>query len=307
MTEVFALAFDHRNSLRRDFMQLRADPTPEQHAAMVAAKEVVVDALLAAAPQVDAGSDTGSDAGSVVLLIDHEYGGGFVSKAQADGIRVAMPVEVSGQRELRYLCGGHPDRVIVSHHPDYVKVLIRYNPGGDAAMNARQRARLRELASWLDGQPQQLMLELLVPPEDAQLETVAYDRGRFDREVRAELTVAAIREIAGDGLRPRLWKIEGPESGPDAARIAEAVHSADPGSACLVLGRGAGHRSGDRWLHRVRRRPHHMVGRAARLHRRRRPRRRGQRRGHAVPGFGPRLPHGEHDYLTDPAVMPWTM
>jgi myo-inositol catabolism protein IolC len=248
MTEVFALAFDHRNSLRRDFMQLRADPTPEQHAAMVAAKEVVVDALLAAAPQVDAGSDTGSDAGSVVLLIDHEYGGGFVSKAQADGIRVAMPVEVSGQRELRYLCGGHPDRVIVSHHPDYVKVLIRYNPGGDAAMNARQRARLRELASWLDGQPQQLMLELLVPPEDAQLETVAYDRGRFDREVRAELTVAAIREIAGDGLRPRLWKIEGPESGPDAARIAEAVHSADPGSACLVLGRGADLAAVRRWL-----------------------------------------------------------
>jgi myo-inositol catabolism protein IolC len=183
-----------------------------------------------------------------VLLIDHEYGGGLVSKAQAGGIRVAMPVEVSGQRELRYLCDGHPDRIVVAHHPDYVKVLIRYNPGGDTAMNARQRARLRELTSWLGGQPQQLMLELLVPPEDAQLEAVADDRGRFDREVRAGLTVAAIGEIAGDGVRPQLWKIEGPESREDAARIAEAVHSAAPDSACLVLGRGADLAAVRRWL-----------------------------------------------------------
>jgi myo-inositol catabolism protein IolC len=240
VTQVFALAFDHRNSFRRDFMGLRGDPAPGQHATMVAAKGVVVDALLAAAPQVGAGR--------VVLLIDHEYGGGFVLKAQAGGIGVAMPVEVSGQRELRYVCGGHPDRVIDAYHPDYVKVLVRYNPGGDTAMNARQRARLRELASWLDGRPQQLMLELLVPPEDAQLETVAGDRGRFDREVRGELTTAAIRELAGDGIRPRLWKIEGPESREDAARIAEAVRTADPDGACLVLGRGADLAAVRRWL-----------------------------------------------------------
>jgi len=237
---VFALAFDHRNSFRRDFMGLSADPTPGQHATMVAAKGVVVDALVAAAPRVDAGS--------VVLLIDHEYGGGFAAKARASGIRVAMPVEVSGQRELRYLGGGHPGRLVDSFHPDYVKVLIRYNPRGDTAMNARQRARLRELADWLDGRPQQLMLELLVPPEDAQLEAVAGDRGRFDREARAGLTAAAIGEIAADGIRPRLWKIEGPESREDAARVAEAVRRADPGSACLVLGRGADLAAVRRWL-----------------------------------------------------------
>ena len=240
MTPVFALAFDHRNSFRRDFMRLAGEPTPEQHASMVAAKGVVADALLAAAPEVSGGS--------VVLLIDDEYGGDFVPKAQAGGIRVAMPVEVSGQRELRYVCGGHPDRLVASRHPDYVKVLIRYNPGGDTAMNARQRARLGELARLLDGQPEQLMLELLVPPEDAQLAAVAYDRGRFDREVRATLTAAAIGQLAGDGLRPSLWKIEGPESLEDAARIAEAVRSADPDGACLVLGRGADYAAVRRWL-----------------------------------------------------------
>jgi myo-inositol catabolism protein IolC len=77
---------------------------------------------------------------------------------------------------------------------------------------------------------------------------VAYDRGRFDRELRAALTVAAIGEIAADGIRPELWKIEGPESLADAARIAGAVRSADPDAGCLVLGRGADYAAVRRWL-----------------------------------------------------------
>jgi myo-inositol catabolism protein IolC len=241
---LFALAFDHRNSFRRDFMGLAADPAPGQHRQMVAAKGIVVDALLAAAPQVGAG---GGD-GTVVLLIDQEYGGDFVGRAQAGGVRVAMPVEVSGQRELRYLRDGDFDAVLGRYTPDYAKVLIRYNPGGDAAMNARQRAKLRQLGEWLDGRPETLMLELLVPPEDGQLASVGGDRGRFDRELRAGLTVEAIREIGADGLRPRLWKIEGPESRQDAARVAGAVRAVDATSSCLVLGRGADLAAVRRWL-----------------------------------------------------------
>ena len=241
MTQIFALAFDHRNSLRRDFMHLTGQPAPEQHATMVAAKGVVTDALVEAAPQVSPDRP--------VLLIDHEYGGEFVPLAQAAGIRVAMPAEESGQAELRYLCGGHPERVIAAHHPDYVKVLIRYNPdGGTDDMNARQRARLRQLSNWLEGRPERLMLELLVPPEPAQLAAVGHDQSRFDRETRAGLTVTAIDQIAGDGLRPALWKIEGPESLQDAARIAGAVRSVQADAGCLVLGRGADAAAVRRWL-----------------------------------------------------------
>jgi myo-inositol catabolism protein IolC len=240
MTLTFALAFDHRNSLRRDFMRLTGQPAPEQHATMVAAKGVVIDALIAAAPQVS--PDT------PVLLIDQEYGGRFVAAAQAAGIRVAMPVEESGQAELRFLAGEHPERIIDACNPDYVKVLIRYNTRGDTAMNARQRGRLRELSDWLDGRPQRLMLELLVPSEPAQLAFVGHDQSRFDRQMRAALTVEAIDQIAGDGIRPALWKIEGPDSLGDAARIAGAVRSADPDAGCLVLGRGADEAAVRRWL-----------------------------------------------------------
>jgi myo-inositol catabolism protein IolC len=240
MTRIFALAFDHRNSLRRDFMHLTGQPAPEQNAIMVAAKGVVTDALINAAPQVRPDHP--------VLLIDQEYGGRFVAGAQAAGIEVAVPVEESGQAELRFLADGHPERIIDACNPDYVKVLIRYNTAGDTAMNARQRGRLRQLAGLLDGRPQRLMLELLVPPEPAQLAVLGDDQSRFDRQIRAGLTVQAIDQIAGDGLRPALWKIEGPESLEDAARIAAAVRSADPDAGCLVLGRGADDAAVRRWL-----------------------------------------------------------
>jgi myo-inositol catabolism protein IolC len=240
MTPLFALAFDHRNSFRRDFMGLAAEPSPDQHRQMVEAKGVVVDALVTAAPEVGEGS--------ALLLIDQEYGGNFVGRAQAGGVGVAMPVEVSGQRELRYLCDGDFGRLIDRYRPDYVKVLVRYNPGGDAAMNARQRARLRALGEWLTGRPELLMLELLVPPEYDQLADVDHDRTRFDRELRAGLTAQAIGEIGGDGLRPRLWKIEGPESHEDAALVADAVRAVDATSGCLVLGRGADLAAVRHWL-----------------------------------------------------------
>lgn len=231
MSLIFALAFDHRNSFRRSFMRLSADPTPDQHQQMVAAKAVVVEALLAAAPHVREGRPA--------LLIDHEYGADFVSPAQRGGVAVAMPVEVSGQRELRYLFGGDFGRIVDRYQPDYAKVLVRYNPGADASLNARQRIRLRALSEWLEGRPQRLMLELLVPPEDHQLASVAGDRARFDRELRAALTTQAIGEIAGGGVRPHLWKLEGPESREDAERVAAAVRAADAHATCLVLGRGA--------------------------------------------------------------------
>lgn len=240
MKPVFALAFDHRNSFRTSFMRLSAPPTAEQTAQMVAAKRVVVDALLLAVPSVTDGRPT--------LLIDAEYGGEHVAAARDGGVAIAMPVEVSGQRELRFEYDGDFGAVVDRYAPDYAKVLIRYNPDGDQPMNARQRARLGDLATWLQDRPQQLMLELLVPPEPAQLAALGDDQGRYDRELRADLTARAISEIAADGLRPALWKLEGPESAADAQKISAAVGEVDPTAGCLVLGRGADSAAVQRWL-----------------------------------------------------------
>jgi myo-inositol catabolism protein IolC len=240
MRPVFALAFDHRNSFRTSFMRLVAAPTAEQTAQMIDAKRVVVDALLQAAPLVKDATPT--------LLIDAEYGGGHVAAARAAGVAIAMPMEVSGQAELRFEDDGDFAAVIERYQPEYAKVLVRYNPGGDTAMNARQRERLVDLASWLDGRQQRLMLEVLVPAEPQQLDELGGDQSRYDRELRTELTARAIEEIGADGLRPALWKLEGPESAEDARRISAAVHTLDPNAGCLVLGRGADAAAVHRWL-----------------------------------------------------------
>jgi myo-inositol catabolism protein IolC len=163
-------------------------------------------------------------------------------------VAIAMPMEVSGQAELRFEDDGDFAAVIERYQPEYAKVLVRYNPGGDTAMNARQRARLDELASWLRGREQRLMLEVLVPAEPGQLDELGGEQSRYDRELRAELTAKAIEEIGADGLRPALWKLEGPESAEDARRISAAVHELDPYAGCLVLGRGADAAAVHRWL-----------------------------------------------------------
>ena len=114
---------------------------------MIAAKGVVVDALLAAVPEITAGTGRAPDRPGVRRRASCPRRRRAVSWSRCRSRRAAGA-------ELRYLDDGHPERVIDAYHPDYVKVLIRYNPGGDTAMNARQRARLRDLATLLDGRPE---------------------------------------------------------------------------------------------------------------------------------------------------------
>ena len=61
--------------------------------------------------------------------------------------------------------------------PDFSKVLVRYNPEGDAEMNERQTARLRRLSEWLHEHHRKFLFELLVPAEPAQLEQVGGSDG----------------------------------------------------------------------------------------------------------------------------------
>ena len=53
------------------------------------------------------------------------------------------------------------------------------------------------------------MFELLVPAEEAQLKKVNGDKRAFDRDIRPELMVKAIRQLQDAGVEPDVWKIEG--------------------------------------------------------------------------------------------------
>ncbi len=234
---LFVLAFDHRNSFRTDFFGLRGAPTQEQRATLEEAKMVILDGLLQA-------MQTGVVKGTVGALIDGEYGRSAAVRAREAGVAVAVPVEKSGRRELEF---EHEPfyRELEELRPQYAKVLVRYNPASDAALNARQRAKIASILEWTRRHGMRFMLELLVPPDGV---ATGGRAGDFDTDVRPALTLEAVREFIGSGISADLWKLEGMDSTDQYAAIAKEVLKADSASGCLVLGRGADAAAVDRWL-----------------------------------------------------------
>ena len=104
-------------------------------------------------------------------------------------------------------------------------MLVRYNPGGDREMNARQAERLARLSRWLRDDDRKFLFELLVPAEPAQLTEVGGDADRYDREVRPGLMIEAIGELHAAGIEPDIWKIEGLDAREDCKRVAEATRA----------------------------------------------------------------------------------
>jgi 5-dehydro-2-deoxygluconokinase len=160
-----------------------------------------------------------------------------------------MPVERSGQDEFDFEYGEDFGAHIERFDPDLSKVLVRYNPDGDAGMNERQAERLRRLGDWLHEHGRRFLFELLVPAEPHQLESVGGDAGRYDVEVRPGLMRRAIEALHDVGVEPDVWKIEGIDRREDCESIARTTRSGGrDGVVCVVLGRGADEAAVDHWL-----------------------------------------------------------
>jgi myo-inositol catabolism protein IolC len=228
----FVLAVDHRNSLRQWYTAVTGAAEADGMA-LRASKVAVADGLLAAIADP-------RFAGQPMLLIDEEYGTdaiGRIRDAYA-GVKIIIPAERSGEKEFSFEHGAGFGEQIVKTGPDIVKALVRYNPAGDGERNGRSRARLLELARWLDDHGLPLMLELLVPPEPGQAGP------DFDTAVRPGLTLRAIAELRAAGLSPAWWKVEGQPSTAAFTGLADATR----GGRCLVLGRGEDAEAVGRWV-----------------------------------------------------------
>src|SRR5262249_61704469 len=105
--------------------------------------------------------------------------------------------------------GDDSARHIETFSPTFCKVLVRYNPEGDAAMNRRQAARLRELSDYLHRTERKFMFELLVPAERAELEELHGDKQAYDRSRRPRHLLDAVPELQGDGGEPDGRKLAG--------------------------------------------------------------------------------------------------
>lgn len=243
---LYMLALDHRGSFGRLHQaavpdwEARSDE--DRVASMRGAKRIVFEALLDAV-----GEDHGGVAHPAVL-VDERLGGEVAGAAREHDIPLAMAVEKSSQDVFEFEYGDDFGEHLSRYDADYAKALVRYNPGGDADGNRTQSERLRRLSDWCADHGPDLLLEVLVPPEEHQLAEVAGDEDAYDRQLRPELMRQAIAQLQDAGVRAPLWKIEGVDTAKDAAMLAEQAQAVDERSRCLILGRGADAERVDHWL-----------------------------------------------------------
>ncbi len=239
--KLFILAFDHRGSFQKKWFGIEGDPTAEETRKISDGKHLVFEGLLHAL-------DEGAEAGITGALVDEQFGGptGIPQQAKERGLKLAMPVEKSGQNEFDFEYGDRFGDHIEQFDPDFSKVLVRYNPDDpDTEMNRRQLGRLKPL----DERGRKFLFELLVPATDDQLSSVGGDGDRYDAELRPELMRRAIGEIQNTGVEVDIWKIEGVDERSDAEMLASQTRAGGrDGVVCVLLGRGASDEKVDHWL-----------------------------------------------------------
>jgi len=240
--KLYILAFDHRGSFQKKMFGIEGDPTPEQTETITDAKHLIFEGMEKAV-------ERGVDAPATGTLVDEQFGGDIPSEAKSHGLKLAMPVEKSGQNEFDFQYDDEFGDHIESFDPDFSKVLVRYNPAGDAEMNARQTKRLKRLSDWLHENDRKFLFELLVPAEDEQLDSVDGDTDRYDAELRPDLMRRAIEELQSAGIEADVWKIEGVDTREDCEMLVSQARSGGrDGVVCVLLGRGADDEKVDHWL-----------------------------------------------------------
>jgi myo-inositol catabolism protein IolC len=242
--KLYILAFDHRGSFQKKMFGIEGDPDDEQTRTIADAKHLIYEGMVKATESSSVPAET------MGVLVDEQFGGDIPAQAHESGLKLAMPVEKSGQDEFDFQYDDDFGAHIEQFDPAFSKVLVRYNPDGDKEMNQRQSERIKRLADWLHEHDRKFLFELLVPAEDAQLESVGGDTDRYDAELRPELMRRAIEELQDFGIEVDIWKIEGVDERSDAERLARQTRSG-PGRenvVCVLLGRGASDDKVDQWL-----------------------------------------------------------
>ena len=239
---LYLLPFDHRHSYVTGMFKFSPPLTADEHSAVADSKQVIYEGFRHAL-----GGDVPiSDAG---ILVDEEFGGGILHDARANGYVTALSTEKSGVDEFKFEYGSAFAEHIAAFDPTFAKVLVRYNPEDDAALNRRQTVRLTQLSEYCRAAGRRLMFELLVPATKAQMDRVQADQAAYDLRVRPELMLRAIRALQDAGVEPDVWKVEGLDRREDCERVVTTARRdgrRDVG--CIVLGRGADEQRVVRWL-----------------------------------------------------------
>ena len=241
--DLFVLPFDHRSSFEAGLLDIKGrQAEPHEVKRLADYKRVIYDGFLRAL-------EDGVPADTSAILVDQKYGAEILAEAKLRGVTTCTSVEKSGQAEFDFEYGDDFGSRLRDAGPTFAKCLVRYNPDGDADMNATQRLRLKVLSDHARSEGYHFMFELLVPATEPQLEAVGQDRGAYDAGVRPELTTRAMDELQAAGVEPDVWKLEGMDDAAAArAVVAQAQASGRDKVGVIILGRGEDERRVHDWL-----------------------------------------------------------
>lgn len=240
--ELLILAFDHRASFLEKMFGIKGrQPTPEEKKQIEEYKKIIFDGFRLATKKSVPKEIAG-------LLVDEEFGAGVLREAKKEGLMFAMPVEKSGQDEFDFDYGDKFAEHIEEFDPTFVKVLVRYNPEGDSAMNKRQLGRLKKLSDYLAQKKRPFLFELIVPSTPVQLAKLGGSKEKYDLELRPKLMVDSIKEIQAAGVEPAIWKLEGVDKSESAKAVVKQVQIGGRKVGVITLGRGESKEKVQEWL-----------------------------------------------------------
>jgi len=236
------LAFDHRASFLEKMFGIKGrQPTPEEKRQIEDYKKIIFEGFRLATKKKVPKDIAG-------LLVDEEFGTGVLREAKKDRLMFAMPVEKSGQDEFDFDYGEDFGKHIEEFDPTFVKVLVRYNPEGDAVMNKRQLQRLSKLSDYLAQKKRPFLFELIVPSTATQLAKLGGSKEKYDQELRPKLMVDSIKEIQDAGVEPAIWKLEGVDKPESAKAVVKQAQSRGRKVGVITLGRGESKEKVQEWL-----------------------------------------------------------
>ena len=240
---LYILPFDHRGSFQSKMFGWKGTLTSDQTAQIAATKQVIYDGFKSAV-------SLGVPKHKAAILVDEQFGSAILRDATSNGYTTACPVEKSGQEEFDFEYGEEFAKHVEAFRPTFCKVLVRYNPEGDPALNARQAARLRRLSEYLHSKSKsRFLFELLVPAEKAQLDQLRGDKKAYDLQLRPRLMVEAIQQLQDARVNPDVWKVEGLDRREDCENIVTAARRGGRDAVgCIILGRGEDDQKVREWL-----------------------------------------------------------
>ena len=239
---LYVLPFDHRQSYVTDMFHFKPPLDATQRDQVIDSKQLIYEGFRQALTE-------GVPFDAAGILVDEQFGAAILRDARQRGCVTALSDERSGTDEFEFEYGADFASHIEAFDPTFAKVLVRYNPEGDPALNLRQLGRLKQVSEHCRRSQRRFMFELLVPPTDRQLVEAGGNKEVFDRQARPLLMQQTLRAVQDAGIEPDVWKVEGLDSHADGERVVQiARRGGREQVGCIVLGRGADEAKVRNWL-----------------------------------------------------------